>query len=196
MVSALGPTLIFFYLLCHLHIWHPPPGLAHSWANSLIASLCAVEKCCFCFRSFMGAFIAAGAIFLILMHFGGGQLRSSSFVMSDSRVVIRLQATADMGAAKSNDAIGFLRPGRHQRICFRMFGLAMSYSKNQATRMASGTVACGALMRNCAALSTISRCRVVFLDMLGGRGNSVVEIFSRYYWCNCRGTAAVRSFCG
>jgi hypothetical protein len=36
-------------------------------------------------------------------------------------------------------------------------------------------------MRNCAALSTISRCRVVFLDMLGGRGNSVVEIFNRYY---------------
>jgi hypothetical protein len=56
-----------------------------------------------------------------------------------------------------------------------MFGLAMSSSENQATRMASGTFACDALMRNCAALSTISRCRVVFLDMLGGGGNNVVE---------------------
>ncbi len=44
--------------------------------------------------------------------------------------------------------------------------------------MASGTVACGALMRNCSALLTISRCRVVFLDMLGGQGNIVVEIFN------------------
>jgi hypothetical protein len=129
-------------------------------------------------------------------HFGGGQLRSSLFIMSDSRVVIGLQATAGMGAATSNDDVGFLQPGRHRRICFRMFGLAMSSSEYQATHMASGTVACGALMRNCVALSTTARCRVVFLDMLGGRGNSVVEIFNQYYQCNCQGTAAVRSFCG
>jgi hypothetical protein len=63
-------------------------------------------------------------------RFGGGQLRSSLFVMSDLKVVIGLQATADMGAAMSDDAIGFLRPGRHQRICFWMFGLAMSSSEN------------------------------------------------------------------
>jgi hypothetical protein len=98
--------------------------------------------------------------------------------MFDLRVVIRLQATKDMDAATSDDAVGFLRPGRRQRICFQMFGLAMLSSKNQATRMASGTVACGALMRNCATLLTISRCRVVFLDMLGGLGNSVVESFN------------------
>ncbi len=48
----------------------------------------------------------------------GGQLRSLSFVMSDPRVVIGLQATADMGAATSDDPIGFLRPGMRRRICF------------------------------------------------------------------------------
>ena len=48
-----------------------------------------------------------------------------------------------------------------------------------STCMASGTVACGALVRNRAAFSTISRCRVVFLDMLGGRGISVVAILNR-----------------
>jgi hypothetical protein len=97
----------------------------------------------------------------------------------DSRVVIGLQATEDTGAAETDDAVGFLRPGRRRRICFRMFGLAMSSSENRATRMGSGTVACGALVRNRAAFSTISRCRVVFLDMLGGRGISVVAILNR-----------------
>ena len=47
-----------------------------------------------------------------------------------------------------------------------MFGSAMLSSENRATLMASGTVACGALVRNCTAFLTISRCRVVFLDML------------------------------
>ena len=42
--------------------------------------------------------------------------------------------------------------------------------------MASGTVACGAFMRNRAAYSTLSRCAVAYLDMLGSRGNSVVAI--------------------
>ncbi len=188
----------FFYLLGHLHIWHPlPPGLAHSWANSLVASLCAVEKWHFCFRSSTQPFTAASAAFLILTRFGGRHLRTSSlFVMSYSRVVIRLQATEDMGAATTDDAVGFLWPGRCRRICFWMFGLAMLSSENRTTRMASGTVACGALVRNRAEFSTISRCRVVFLDMLGGRGNSVVEVFNQYYQCNWWGTRAVRILCG
>ncbi len=106
-------------------------------------------------------------------------MRSSLLVMSDSRVVIGLQATEDTGAATTDDAVGFLRPGRCRRICFRMFGLAMLSSENRATSMASGTVACGALVRNRAAYLTVSRCAVVFLDMLGSRGNSVVAILNR-----------------
>jgi hypothetical protein len=106
-------------------------------------------------------------------------MRSSLLVMSDSWVVIGLQVTEDMGAAKTDDAVGFLRLGRRRRICFWMFGLAMSLSENQVTCMASGTVACGALVRNSAAFSTISRCRVVFLNMLGGWGISVVAILNR-----------------
>ncbi len=105
-------------------------------------------------------------------------MRSSSLVMSDSRVFIRLQATEDTGTAETNDAVGFLWPGRCRRICFWMFRSAMSSLENQATRMASGTVACGAFVRNRAAFS-ISRCRVVFLDMLGGRGISVVAILNQ-----------------
>ncbi len=127
------------------------------------------------------SFIAAGAVFLILTRFRGGQMRPLSLVMPDSRVVIGLQATKDTGAATTNDAAGFLRPGRRWRICFWMFGLAMLSSENQTACMASGTVACSALVRNRTAFSTISRCRVVFLAMLGGQGNSVVEIFNRYY---------------
>ena len=34
-------------------------------------------------------------------------MRSSSLVMSDSRAVIRLQATEDTGAAETDDAVGF-----------------------------------------------------------------------------------------
>ncbi len=108
-------------------------------------------------------------------------MRSSLLVMSDLRVVIGLQATKDTGAATTNDAVGLMQLGRRWRICFWMFGLAMLSLENQTTRMASGTDACGALVRNRMAFSTISRCRVVFLDMLGGRGNSVVEIFNKYY---------------
>ncbi len=120
-------------------------------------------------------------------------MRSSSLVMSDSRVVIGLQATEDTGAAETDDAVGFLRPGRRRRICFRMFGSAMLSWENRATCMASCTVTCGALVRNRAAFSTISRCRVVFLDMLGGRGISVVVILNQLNQCNCRGTRAVWS---
>jgi len=106
-------------------------------------------------------------------------MRSSLLVMSDYRVVIGLEATEDMGVTETDDAVGFLRPGRRRRICFWMFGSVMSSSDNRATRMASGTVACGALVRNRTAFLTISRCRVVFLDMLGGRGISVVAILNR-----------------
>ncbi len=141
----------------------------------------------------MWSLIAAGAIFLVLKRFGGGQMRSSSVVMSNSRVVIGLQATEDTGAAETDDAVGFLWPGRRRRICFWMFGLAMSSSENWVTHMASGTVACGTLARNRIAFSTISRCRVVFLDMVGGRGTSVVAILNRWNWRNCRGTHAVWS---
>ncbi len=48
-------------------------------------------------------------------------------------------------------------------------------SKSNDT-LASGTVACGAFMRNRVAYSTLSRCAVAYLDMLGSRGNSVVAI--------------------
>jgi hypothetical protein len=45
-------------------------------------------------------------------------MRSLPLVMSDSRVVIGLQATEDTGAADTNDAVGFLWPGRRRRILF------------------------------------------------------------------------------
>jgi hypothetical protein len=51
-------------------------------------------------------------------------MRSSSLVMSDSRVVIGLQATTNTVAAETDDATGFLRPGRRWRICYWMFGSA------------------------------------------------------------------------
>jgi hypothetical protein len=57
-------------------------------------------------------------------------MRSSLLVMSDLRVVIGLQATKDMGAATTDDAVGFLRPGRRWRIHFWMFGLAMLSLEN------------------------------------------------------------------
>jgi hypothetical protein len=81
----------------------------------------------------MQSFIAAGAVFLTLTRFGGGQVTSllHADVMADTPVVIGLQATEDMGAVTTDDAaVGFLRPGRWRRIYFWMFSLAMLSSEN------------------------------------------------------------------
>ncbi len=46
-------------------------------------------------------------------------------VMSETPVAIGLQATDDTSAVMTDDAVGFLRPGRHRTTCFRRFKFAM-----------------------------------------------------------------------